>query len=461
MSLRRVTVNRRPYIVLNICMLIAILGSSIVGAQIGPISLNKIGLIPLLIYLLAEYLAAYSENHSGISIRFMNQGQVWWYVIGLISSVIGLFRFNIGREFVGYYSNLINYLIQIIIFYIPLLLLTASYKRKDVLLQAFKTSLLLTCRIQMIWAFLQFVLYTGIHFDLNKEILVNTLGGLGRDTWTVFLWDYGAPVLRISGLNYDGAFLGYILLIGFIFDDNKIMKVAYTTTILLSLQRSALLGLVLVIMYITMAYLIKVKNSLKPIRYTVVSIALIVIFIIVLDRIPIVNDYFTKFMARFDFLQANALTNLSSSSSRHILYLPYSVKTLFSIDPIVFILGIGPRASGVALTLNIQDLKALTLDSNMVGASWAIECDFAEILLGTGILGAIAYYWGCYLLYRQGNLKIRAYIIALIGVGLMYDFSHLTITHMLLTFMYLFVRYYTVGKPGIRIHTKVVSKLVI
>lgn len=422
---------------LGICLIIAVFGSSIIGAQIGPISLNKVALIPLLIYLICVFLL---NNTKYIQVKYINKNQIYWYLICILSCLISLFRSNIGQEFKGYYSNSINYLIQIVVFYIPLVLLMAAYKEKGLLINKFKNALIITCRIQMIWALLQFILYTGLNYDLNQQILVNMLGGLGRETWTNFLWNYSTPVLRISGLNYDGAFLGYFLLIGLIFDSKKMFKVAYLAVILISMQRSALLGAIVVAIYFMTN---RVNNlhkhtNIKPIiKYAILSFILAIIFFVVLNKVTIVNDYFTKFMDRFDFLQGSS-SNMSMSSLRHLLYPPYAIRTLFSIDPGVFLIGIGPRSSGVALTLNISNLSSLVLNPNMYVNAWAIECDFAEILLGSGVIGAIFYYLTCYSVYRKGTLQIKSYIVSLVAMGFMYGFSHLTITHLLLMFTYLY-----------------------
>lgn len=190
-----------------------------------------------------------------------------------------------------------------------------------------------------------------------------------------------------------GHFLGYILLIGLIFDDVKIFKIMYIATILVSLQRSALLGDGIIGTYLILNKIAHLRSntSLIPIIKSIVTLLIFMIaFIVVLHKVPVVNDYFTKFIDRFDFLHRSS-TELSTSSSRHILYLPYSVISLFSIDPIVFLIGIGPRFSGVALTLNAHNLPSLILNANMKTSVSAIECDFAEVLLGSGILGAIFY----------------------------------------------------------------------
>lgn len=427
--------EKKHFSLLGGCLLIAVFGSSIIGAQIGPISLNKIALIPLLIYLICACLI---NNTRYIQVKYINKDQIYWYLVCIFSCLVSLFRSNIGQEFKGYYSNSINYLIQIVLFYIPLILLIAMYPQKRLLIIKFKNALIFTCRIQMIWALLQFILYTGINYDLNQQILVNVLGGLGRETWTNFLWNYTPPVLRISGLNYDGAFLGYFLLIGLIFDEKRIFKVAYLAVILISMQRSALLGAAFVAIFFMLNRLINLHKhtSIKPIvKYVLLLLVLIVIFLVVLNKVTVVNDYFTKFMSRFDFLQGSSS---SVSSQRHMLYLPYAIKTLFSIDPSVFLIGIGPRSSGIALTLNISNLSSLVLSPAMYVNAWAIECDFAELLLGSGLIGTIFYYLTCYSVYKKGTIQIKLYIVSLVAIGFMYGFSHLTITHLLLMFAYLY-----------------------
>lgn len=427
-------IRRGRNVFLNICIFVAVFGSSIVGAQISSVSLNKMCLIPLWAFLLV------SGANNGLQFHrnFVSRDQLIWYVVCSISTMIGLLRYNIDTQFVGYTSALLNYLVQIIVFYIPIMILVAHYNNKKKLLDSFSRILILTCRIHMLWALAQFVLYNMFSFDLNKTVFVELLGGLGRTNWTNFLWDYGFPVLRISGLNYDGAFLGYILLLGVTFDSKKILKLAYSVTILVSMQRSALMGLILIVIY---HLCIKIKkneikiNLNKMIKSATLVVIAVVVIALAFKQVPVLNDYLNKFLARFDFF--GGLDDASVSSSRHILYLPYAIKTIFEINPIVFLFGIGPRASGVAFVLNASNLKDLVLSATMYTKAWAAECDFAEVLLGTGVFGAIMYYKNCLTLYKLGDYFIKTYIVFLVVLGLMYGVSHLTLTHLLMTIFYL------------------------
>ena len=119
---------------LGICLIIAVFGSSIIGAQIGPISLNKVALIPLLIYLICVFLL---NNTKYIQVKYINKNQIYWYLICILSCLISLFRSNIGQEFKGYYSNSINYLIQIVVFFIALVFFMGGDQEKGRLINKF------------------------------------------------------------------------------------------------------------------------------------------------------------------------------------------------------------------------------------------------------------------------------------------------------------------------------------
>lgn len=134
--------------------------------------------MPLLVFFLFSYLIELKP----VSLNYLNKKQLCWYCVSILSCLVGLFRQKIELELDGYTNNLINYSIQIIAFYLPLILLIASYRNKEDLSKSLKNALNLTCRIQMVWALLQFILYTSVHYDLNKQILVNILGGMGRES---------------------------------------------------------------------------------------------------------------------------------------------------------------------------------------------------------------------------------------------------------------------------------------
>lgn len=426
---------------LDIIMFFALFGTSIVGAEVFSISLNKIAILPLILFLFI--------NCRKFSINRVNKYHLIWYIVCIISIFIGCMRINIDLYHFGYTNSLINYLISIFCFYFPLLLLLPNYYYQDELCDSFNRMLILTCRIQMVWAIAQFILYNTIKFDLNNVVLVQMLGGLGIHSWTFILWDFGHPVLKITGLNAEGACLGYYLLLGIIFDKNKLLKIAYIITILISMQRSAFIGLFIIIIY----YVFFIKEnrqkllSKKVLEYIIFLIVFLVFFYYIKNQIPVINDYFNKLVQRFDFINNNE-GDLSTSSSRHILYIPYSIITLVGIDPLVTLFGIGPRASGVALAMNIENLPELNLNAHMLRDVWAVECDFAEILLGSGLFGTFACYYNYIFNYKSNDIDFKLYIVLLILIGFMYDFSHLTITHLLLMFAYLNKKSYSNKKTN-------------
>ena len=89
----------------EISLFIAIFGSSIVGAKIANISLNKVCLIPLILFLWLLQLQKKKYN----VLRIINKKIFVWYGVTIFSCIVGLLRFNIGNNYLGYNSNLIFY----------------------------------------------------------------------------------------------------------------------------------------------------------------------------------------------------------------------------------------------------------------------------------------------------------------------------------------------------------------
>ena len=415
---------------LSLWIFVALFFISIVGAQIGSISLNKICLLPLIAYFLIKKI-----NCGRLLVRLPgNNTLVAWYVLCLLSCMIGFLRFNLAEKYTGYLSNLLNLFAQILLMYLPLTLLALSMDDIDSIYKKFQKMLVVVCRIHLFWGLVQFILYHAIDFDLNEFVFIKVLGGLGRETWTFFMWDYGAPVLRLSGLNYDGAFFGILMLIGLAYDTVLIIKVLYIVSILLSVQRSALVAVVIYMMYLFVKSLRNRKISRGAIIKSIGVVALASIgMIFAYKSIPAVNDTVSKFIDRFDFL--SGISNAGQSSTRHILYIPLAFITLFGMDFFAVLFGIGPRNSGVAFALNSDEVgEALQLTQFLKNNAWSVECDIAEILLGTGIIGFALFYYNCFKLYKKGDSYIKSFVVILFALGIMYNFSHLTVVNLMLIF---------------------------
>ena len=130
----------------NIIIALSIIFSSFVGMQFLGISLNKIALLPLIIYLLMHFRKKIS----------LNKGQkmlILFYVFSIASVISG---FLIQEKIQGLQEKLGLYFAQVCLMYIPLTLLSNNLKDP---IGVVKKTLIFMARVNAIWAVVQSLSY--------------------------------------------------------------------------------------------------------------------------------------------------------------------------------------------------------------------------------------------------------------------------------------------------------------
>ena len=406
---------------MEVCVFIAVFCSSIVGAQVFGISLNKLALLPLEFYLLVQ-------NGGGFKYRINRRQKnlLIWYVIASVSSISGIifslcYNTNITDELLKRaLLDLTSYLLMLI----PIALLVWNSKKQAAYFDCFKRSLIATCRIQALWGIAQFVLMYTIDFDLNSEVLGTIFGG----SWTGYsnlANSTGGVLLRVTGINHDSAFLGLLLIIGIILDSKVLFKLVYLFCAVFSSSRAALVSIAFFMLYRLVIKLRRVSkcNPKKVLKYVLMILMLISVFIYIYQKFPSVQIQVYRVIERFATISTG-----EDGTGRHTGYPIATVYLeLFEIPIIQKFFGVGNQCGGILMSYYQDNLKWLGLASNMKDLSnvWTVESDLASVFLETGLLGGFVYYKFLYSIYkhaRKDQIK-RCLVVILAFFGVMYNMA--------------------------------------
>lgn len=401
---------------------IAIFFSSIIGATIFGISLNKLALIPLELYLFLKF-----DWNAKFRVNKLQKKLILWYIIASFSSISGMLfslHYNI-RIIDEMISNAMLQIISYLLILLPIAVLLWNSKERSKHIDYFNRAILWTCRFQALWGIAQFVLLNTLHIDLNSLVLGSLFGG----DWTAYsnLKDSaGGITLRVTGINHDAAFLGMLLVIGFILDRAVVFRFVYILCASLALSRSAIVGIATVVVYMMAISEKKIdrKSLYAGLKYTVIILILICLFLRIYINSPAIQIQLKRVLERFSTIATG-----QDGTGRHMGYpLVTMYLEMFKIPILQKLIGVGNQCGGILMSYYSDSISWLGLSSNMQSLNhiWTVESDFASIFLETGIVGGLMYYDFLLSSYRNAckrdKLK-RALIFGLVIFGVMYNLA--------------------------------------
>lgn len=399
--------KKEPYKCETIVIYLAVILSSFVGAQFMGISLNKIALVPLVIYL-------FCCGYRRVKINKLQLALIIWYIFACISSIIGM-RNN--QEYTGVQEKLLLFILQSLVIYIPLTLMS-GYLHNPI--EKLKKAIIVMAKINAIWATVQFICWYGIKFDINGFIFNNILHGIMGTEWTVWNYEAGTLALRVTGFESDSAFFAILIVLGFCMVDSKIWQCYFAISCIMSISRTGFSVIFVIILLRLIRILQKRKIPKNILAISLVGTAAIIFGIVCAYLFLPSVQYQINYMA-FRFI--SIIKSPDVGTIRHLLYIPLAFKVwLFEFGAIEKILGIGTRIGGVAFSASNIANDIIYINNN---SAWAIECDIAELLLAQGILGFIIYYV-LFKLMRLNN-ELKDCIIAILIAGIMYNVLETTL----------------------------------
>ncbi|MBR6450645.1 MAG: hypothetical protein IKS96_12015 [Fibrobacter sp.] len=400
------------------------------GAQIFGISLNKIALLPLEIYLFVRI----TSTHYKLHLTKLKRNLILWYITLMLSSALALTR---QEQLYGYEEKLIFNLIQYIAIYFPILLMIDVIKNP---FNQFKKAIIIVSQINSIWAIVQFILWYIFQIDFNEFFFSTCLKGLLGTEWTAWNFEAGALAMRATGLNRDPAFLAILMVLGFTFTKSNLWKSIFVFSCICAMSRVGMVSIAASLLFSLFRRegsniaLFKTKSLIKILA--IISLVIIV-FLYLYNTIEIVQFQTDYTLTRFSILKMDSNTGDVSGTTRHIMYLPLSILTFCDFPWLEKLFGVGPRIGGTALAFNDSVKSVIELSAGMQKNAWAIECDFAEILLGSGLFGFILYYINLYILFKKNKADKgkQTSIVGLFAFGFMYCVGFNTLMNLYLIFM--------------------------
>ena len=431
--------------IFKICLLFAVFGSSMVGSQLFGISLNKIALMPLMFYiLLTELFSNFKAT--------LDSTRKWillWYGANLLSCMAGLiYSAFTDTKTVGIENAEVRQLIQIALIYIPLALGLWHAKDQKYIKEVFQLDLKLLAKVNAIWGLAQFILYYTSGFQLNTYIFDELFGGMlgagiSYGSWTTFLYVGSTKMLRVTGLNYDAAYFGIILVFGFILEKKLIWKTVFFLCAIISFSRTSIVLMIAVILLsllLTENGNVRSVNVKKALKYTGYIVTILIALYVLISNVPLLRSAFSYMIERFLLI----FSGNSTGTNRHMGYLGASLQVCFFSMPIINkLFGIGLTCGGCALRYFSDTVPSLVLSDVMALNSrvWAIEMDYANCILGTGIIGTFIFirmHLSAFV-RNKGYYETRMIIIALAIGGIMYLYSGFTLVQLI--YILLFAAY--------------------
>lgn len=334
--------------------------------------------------------------------------------------------------FYGYNSIInnasLNFMIQIIFFYIPFLMILSNHKDFDLIKYYFLDGLKISIFIQALWGSAQLFLFSFLNLDLNdlvfnKFLHINIIG-----QWSLLYYSNGSFLIRPSGINWEPAYFGIFMAIGFFIEKNILKRIFYIVILLLSLSRTGIVDLAFCLIYVAF------ENRKRLINKKIITRVFIVlcVAIIGLNTIQPLKYKVQIFISRFNFANQDII---GDGTGRHIDYYPMSLEIMFEKSNLIQILfGYGPRISGVAFSNDRNIASKLSVD-NLRNTPWSVESDIIAIFLGHGIIGISLYLTIIYRNIRRcksSEYKEFKYInLILLFGGITYGFYQLLFSNII------------------------------
>lgn len=274
-----------------------------------------------------------------------------------------------------------------------------------------KKALVISCTIQLVWCFAQFVLYTGMHIDLNQLIFSDILHMVENPS------QYKLGVYHPSGMCWHSAFMAPITVLAFVLSESYFIKCLAVIDAVVCNNATALIGicicLILTAGFALFDFLRKTnKSTRKKTVFSLIVIVLILIPVLVYtDALSIVVQKIVDIYER-----SSGIVYDGGSANAHIRYYTSYPKVVSSGNIVQFLFGYGTGNSGYPISKLFGQYTELK--------SWAVESDIMNQLYSNGIIGFCLFY-GVLLYIAIKGLKIdRRYFVlmsSIILAGITYN----------------------------------------
>lgn len=403
---------------IRVLSVLSAIGSTFIGVKLFGISVPLLSQLPLIIYCLLIF-----GGRLKLPVR---EPFVWFEFYVAVASLVVLLSPH--SSYSGFQGVNIYTAVTSLAIFLPLIACYSSIPNGKGLL---RSSLIVACRFECIWGIAQMLAYTFLSININEIILGNIFHLTSSNGW---LLQYNAGTatavrteLRMAGTTSDGAFFGLFLIIGLVIDKRNLMRAIYILAAAISVQRATVVCMVVVLgIYFVQRLFLLVKQKRDKTSPRVRTVALV---IMALTLGYLLWTHYGDFICtRIELMVARFADGGGHGTNRHLSYIPWSIEALLSSDLFTVLFGTGLRTSGVLLS-DPNGAFYPFLDSYMrSGVAWAIECDIATVVAGTGLIGFILYASVFYSLFTRCSKEMKTLTLTILLFGVMYDFCSLAIS---------------------------------
>lgn len=333
--------------------------------------------ITIFVMLLLAIIGSLSGFRSPV-IRIKPALIVAWYTLVILSGVMTYsnnLRVPYGQHIL---SLVLEYLIYLFLFFLVFVGFGHRSMNKEIYV-----GLIIGILLNVIWAYIELISWKAFRVAIST-LLFGRLFNIGRN-WTILL---NGNEIRVSGLNWDPAFLGILLAasLAWVVRDCRGTRRIFFAVILaiIFFFSGSRTGMVACVATVFLDYLITGRKTWNSIVSNIAI--LIALFILVAITVNLVSSASVNspYLNRLNVFNSNGI---SISSFRRIEYYKKAPYLLVrSGNPLTILFGYGPGMAGKAIN-DAPEISQLLRMESLRGLSWEPESTIVSVLLNFGVIG--------------------------------------------------------------------------
>lgn len=361
--------------------------------------------------ILAIFLRGELKISIPYNVKFLYLALILYFFIVIFSGAIPIFE---GASAIWAFASVKAVLKFLIFLFFLLLVFLLSNDLKNAVFSKFLKGFICSIFIQMIFSLGQLIAWYFKKVELNKLIFGNFFGIEAGHSWTNFVV---YPILRVTGLHWDPAYLAIWTLIGLtwiiLFWKNNFSKKLFLPLFLLifimTFSRTGIFALFAVLGIVCLGFLVRLLYKMRiSMKLNIKnSIGLLLIVCIVLGA----AIYLIENNRGVTEILTERLNVESVSSQRHFNYFLQGLRAISS-NPLTLFFGFGYRNGGRGLE-NISDIEFYLPGIKNTLPPWSPESDFVNSYLELGLIGFFSYLFvffiGIFYLRKIKEEALRTY----------------------------------------------------
>lgn len=341
---------------------------SILGI-ISPLGILQLGSFSLFIIFGMLYVIYGVLNNKKIRFSF-NRNFIAYFICLSFSTIFAVTR-SIENDWTK--RAVKGYITITIVLCIYITLLSGNdYRNK---LKSYLYGIKISCFINVIWSIFQFVLFNILKFDLNTTLFVDILHIANSGS------KFRGGNICCSGFHWHPGNLAPLLVFGYLRTQNKWYKALIVFVGIFTFQVTVILGVLLCLGYDLFKYVTHSRFyfNRKKFFLGIFEALVIIVALIIMNKTDLTNG--AASILRY-FIKKITFQGIDNSSKVHLNYYQMLPDIIRSMSFVQILFGFGYGCSGYFYTLFLGQYSNLE--------TWAVESDYINNFLGTGLFASFA-----------------------------------------------------------------------